>query len=107
MSKDLTDALNDLMQPPPANVVPAPKARGAASVAVSAAPVASVSGGGGQGSAAVNMTEPDYSARTWWPAKVVTTTDGLFAIQFAPVKKIRMADPDSVIVDFNFAEPPA
>lgn len=102
MSKDLTQALHDMMQQYEANIVqsPTPQPRGAAPKAKSSAvlPGGSASGGGGLG----DLTEQNFAAREFWP-NAYTSTDGLF---FLPaVKKVVLTDARGNTVNIMLAEP--
>lgn len=99
-SKDLTQALHDMMQQNVANVVPAPQPRGAAPKAKSAARLPGSSGGGGAGS---DLAEQSYAAREFWP-NAYTSTDGLFLLP--AVKKLVMTDVNNQTVNITFAAPP-
>lgn len=106
-SRDLTAALEALMGKFEANTVPPLVQRGTAPAARSGAPI--VAGQGGTVSdgtvGAFPLTETDYAARQWWPEKTVTTTDGLFAIRFKPIKQITFLDANSQALTFNYKGP--
>lgn len=70
MSKELTAALHELMQQNDANIVPSPKPRGAAPASKASA---LLPGSQSSGSAA---------ALEIGPAKVLVSSDGLFAFSF-------------------------
>lgn len=105
MSKDLTDALREMMQQHDANVVPAPQPRGAAPKAVSAARLP-----GGSGSSAAGwvspLTEVAYAARTWHPEKLIVSSDGIFALRVRAVKDVTLTDAAATEVKFDFKGPP-
>lgn len=83
----------------PANTpaAPIPARRG---VGMSAQATAAPSeGGGGE----VVLVEADASLREYWPARVRTTSDGLWSWEERPIKSIMLTTGDP----FAFAEPPA
>ncbi|MDR1995159.1 hypothetical protein [Azonexus sp.] len=104
MSKDLTAALQELMQqqhgtPAP----PAPKPRGAAPHATGAGlPAGQASGGG---SIAGPLTEDDYAARTYHLDRNVQSSDGLLTFRVKPIKSIAFADANGNALVVNYAEP--
>ena len=106
--RDVTDALEALMQQHDANIVPAMKDRGAAPAARSGQPIVSGQGGSGSSDAGVSypLTETDYAARQWWPERSVTTTDGLFTIRFKPIKQITFTDATMQTITINYKGPP-
>lgn len=105
-SKDVTDALTALTSQFDANVVPSMRERGAAPAARSGEPIVQgQDGAGGGATGAYPLTETSYAARQWWPEKTVTTTDGLFAIRFKPIKQITFLDANSQTMTFNYKGP--
>lgn len=56
----------------------------------------------GTGGIASPLTEPDYSAREWWPNGLLSS-DGLFVLPAA--KRIVMTDANGAEVIFDYAEP--
>lgn len=65
------------------------------------APTPSTTGGG----IASPLTELSYAAREFWDDHYFTTSDGLFALQLQPLKKIVMQDANGNPVVQQFAEP--
>ena len=65
------------------------------------APAAKGTGGG----IASPLVEPSYAAREFWGDHYFTTSDGFFALQLQPVKKIVMQDANGEPVVQQFAEP--
>lgn len=64
-------------------------------------PTPSRTGGG----IASPLVEPSYAAREFWGDRYFTTSDGFFALQLQPVKKIVMQDANGEPVVQQFAEP--
>ncbi|MDF3932154.1 hypothetical protein [Pseudomonas citronellolis] len=65
------------------------------------APAATGTGGG----IASPLTEASYLERTYWPDKVITSTDGLFSFKIKPIRAIRQLDANNAEVIQQFAEP--
>lgn len=104
MSRDLTEALRQMMAGDRnANVVPALKSRGLASAVASSAPLPSA-GGGGQGIASP-LTEMSYAAREFHAERNITSTDGLVTIKLKPVKSITFSDATGNSAKLIFADP--
>lgn len=103
MSKDLTDALREMMGQHEANVVPAPQPRGAAPKAVSAARLPGGSSGGS--GVAGTRTETAYADRLFWSQKIISTTDGYFAVQTKPIRRVKFTDASGAESTDNYAEP--
>jgi len=68
--------------------------------AVYKAPTTS-SGGG----VASPLIETSYLERTYWPEKVITSTDGVFSFKVKPIKQIRQLDANDAEVIQQFAQP--
>lgn len=51
------------------------------------------------------LTEPDYSTRTWHAPVSVTSTDGIWVIQFEHVATVDMTDANDQSVQLIFDEP--
>ena len=51
------------------------------------------------------LSEPDFTAREFWPEKVITSTDGLFSFKIKPIKSLRQLDANNAEVIQQFAEP--
>lgn len=66
---------------------------------------ANVPSTGGGGGIASPLVEPSYAAREFWGDRYFTTSDGFFALQLQPVKKIVMQDANGNPVVQQFAEP--
>jgi hypothetical protein len=103
MSKDLKNALNEMMQPLDANVVPSPKPRGAAPQSKSAAPLPG--GGGGTGGAVSSLVEVSYAGRTHYAERTITTVDGLVSFKVKPIRVVSLTDQANNVVTFEFKEP--
>lgn len=106
MSKDLTDALRDLMEQNTANVVEAPKARGAAPAvraAAMATPAPAKSSGGGIASP---LTETTYASRTFHASYLISSPDGFLNLLIYPVDTINFLDANSDPVAIKFKAPP-
>lgn len=101
--KDLTNALHELMQQNSANVVPAPTPRGAAPKAKAAArlPGGSAGGNGTPGA----RTETAYADRLFWAQKIISTTDGYFAVAVKPIRRVKFTDAAGTEYTDNYAEP--
>lgn len=52
------------------------------------------------------LTETKYSARTYYPAVVRFSADGLFAVVVKPLKSINFTDASAQLITMNFKEPP-
>lgn len=107
MSKDLTDALRDLMEQNVANVVEAPKERGAApavraAALVPSAPAAASSGGAGIASP---LTETTYASRTFHSSFVLSSPDGFLNLMIHPVDTINFTDANGESVAIKFKAP--
>lgn len=104
MSKDLTDALREMMGQNVANVVPAPQPRGVAPKAISAARLP-----GGASSSAGGVKSPwiehAYAERTFWPTQTVNSSDGVFTLQIQPVRRVRLRDPGDAEIAIEFKAP--
>lgn len=57
------------------------------------------------GGIASPLTETDYAAREYHPARMLTSSDGLFVWAFEPIKKIVMNDANAAEVEQIFAVP--
>lgn len=102
-AKDLTEALAALTEHQGQAKREAMKPRGAAPAATSAATLPGSSSGGGGG--ASDLTEPNYSARTFWPDKALSSSDGIFLVMIKPVKQMTFQDAGGIEVKHNYAEP--
>ncbi|OQR35920.1 hypothetical protein BWR15_06220 [Pseudomonas sp. T] len=51
------------------------------------------------------LTEQDFTARTYWPDKVIQSTDGVFSFKIKPIKSIRQVDANGAEVIQQFAQP--
>ncbi|MCC5809851.1 MAG: hypothetical protein JJU06_05710 [Ectothiorhodospiraceae bacterium] len=60
--------------------------------------------GGGAGIASP-LTEPDYEAREYYETQFITSSDGLFVLELAPIRKLVMEDANANEVEFDFADP--
>lgn len=60
----------------------------------------------GAGGVASPLTEPDYTAREYWPEQTLTSSDGLLSFRLKPIKKLVQADANSAEVVQQFAQPP-
>lgn len=110
MSRDLTDALDALMQSgnDGATPMPAPKPRGAKSRVTAAgvdAPVQASSGDSGGAGAIGDYTETAYADRQYYTEKELDTTDGVFCFKIKPIKLIKMKDKDNLVVTLGFKSP--
>lgn len=56
-------------------------------------------GGGG------DLTEKDFSQRTYWPTRTIRSTDGVISWQFKPARDVVMTDASGKKVVLSFAEP--
>ena len=52
------------------------------------------------------LTEHDYTKRTFQPAMIIESSDGLFTFKLKPVKRIVMTDAGGRVVEFIYAAPP-
>ncbi len=62
-------------------------------------PVASKAGGGGG-----DLTETSFAARTYYPDKYITTSDGIFTFQ--ALKSCTFTDASGATIKITFAPPP-
>jgi hypothetical protein len=44
--------------------------------------------------------------RTYWPAEVVMSSDGLLAFEYEPIKTLKMTDAQGALVEFRFQKEP-
>ncbi len=51
------------------------------------------------------LTEPDYAAREYHPDQVVTSTDGVFTLEIAPLAAIELVDALGTPVRIEYAAP--
>lgn len=51
------------------------------------------------GTTSAGFEEEDAALRTYWPAKTLTSTDGLFQLQVEPIKTIRLRSGDTATFD--------
>lgn len=70
-----------------------PEAKGARPGTVGTGVPASAGEGG------ATIEEEDASLRTYWPAKTLTSTDGLFTLQVEPIKSLRLRSGDDATFD--------
>ncbi|QEY75157.1 hypothetical protein [Pseudomonas denitrificans (nom. rej.)] len=59
----------------------------------------------GTGGVASPLIEQSYLERTYWPDKVITSTDGVFSFKIKPIKQIRQLDANDAEVIQQFAQP--
>lgn len=102
MSKDLTQALHDLMQQNTANVVQSPKPRGEAGAATSVALPPGRSSNGSSSGIASPLTEGAIGTREYY-AGGWKSSDGLFT--FPAIKSVTFTDANGVMVKEIFANP--
>lgn len=101
MSKDLTDALRDIMiregteKPDPMPV------RGGTSTSKSAAPLFKIGKENG-GGVASPLTETAYADRTFHTEYEIYSSDGLFSLKIKPVASMKFIDANSETVILNF-----
>lgn len=106
IDKRIADYLNDLVERETTPFLPPVASRGALSGAegyVEGPEPERVSGGGG--GIASPLTEPDIEAREYYQSQLLTSSDGLFTLEVAPIKKLVMQDANSAEVVFQFADP--
>ncbi len=108
MAKDLTEALRQLTEAGAGQTSRVDKTLPAAAAKPdipartgSSPPLARGSGG----SIASPLSEADYTARNYWAAQTITSTDGLLTWEVEPIKKIFFTDANSNLVEFDYAEP--
>jgi len=105
MSKDLTQALRDLMgdEAGPAGL-PKPTSRGAAPARTSSA----LLGGANAGKAGIAspLTEDAVNGRSLYPTeRYLITTDGLIWAKYQPYKTLRFSDANGSPAVFELLEP--
>lgn len=105
MSKDLVEAVRNMIAPDTSGVALNPMvSRGAASPQTSAA-LLKGSGGGSAGGIGP-FTETAYADRQFWASRMKTTPDGIFTLALSPIKKIKMLDANSGDASLFFADIP-
>lgn len=98
--------LNRLIRTPPAPrprlapVTPPGSLPGRSSASPAAAATGTTAG------IASPLTEPDYTAREYHAATVLTTTDGVFTLEIEPLAAVALQDANSAAVRIEFAAPP-
>ncbi|QEY73217.1 hypothetical protein [Pseudomonas denitrificans (nom. rej.)] len=104
--RGLVDDLNSVVTPTEqGRVLSAIEARGARSVARGIADYKPPVAGGKGGGVASPLIEASYLERTYWPEKVITSTDGVFSFKVKPIKQIRQLDANDAEVIQQFAQP--
>lgn len=68
---------------------------------------AAATGGGGIASPLTEVELAGVGDRTYWPAMLQTTTDGLFSFEVRPIKTWKFLDADGNAVLMNIAQPAA
>lgn len=107
MSKDLTEALRELMAQNESYVSDPPKPRGsapavrAAALVPGSAPAASTGGGG----LASPLTETAYSNRTFHASFLISSPDGFLNLMIHPVDTINFTDANGEAVAIKFKAP--
>lgn len=104
-SKDLTAALDALMQQNTANIIEAPKERGAAPRSTGAAKPADPPKSPSSGGIASPLTETAYANRTWYAEQIIVSTDGLFSMKIKAVKSVEFTDANGGNVVLQFKGP--
>lgn len=69
--------------------------------------VGAPSGGGSSAGIASPLSEPDPTSRTYHAARQLQSSDGLFAIEYQPLKSLSMTDATGREVVLEFADPDA
>lgn len=104
MSKDLTDALRELMEKNGQRDVETLKPRGSASRVTSAAPTTAAEKKTGGGIASP-LTETAFADRTYHPQTVLTTSDGFLSIVLRPLNKVKFTDANGDPVEIIYKAP--
>lgn len=60
---------------------------------------------GGGGGIASPLTETLYSARTRWPERLYTSTDGMITFARLPIKKVTFQDANGATVEQIYQQP--
>lgn len=103
MSKDLTEALAALTEQSSSGQRDPMAARGAVGTSKSSALLPGGSAVGG--STGSNMTETSYQDRTWHPAVIMPSTDGILFARLVPAKTIKFADAGGNQFVYEFKAP--
>lgn len=97
---DLQRAVRQLGPAPNATAPTEPRQAAPIPASAGKAPNGSPAAGGGG-----DLTEKDFSQRTYWPTRTIRSTDGVISWQFKPAKSIVMTDGTGKKVVLSFAEP--
>lgn len=100
---DLRLTFRKLVDPPPNQVLADPNQPAPIPASAGKAPNGSPAAGSGGG----DLTEKDFSKRTYHPQRTMKSTDGVITWLFKPVKSIEMTDAAGKKVVLTFAEPTA
>ena len=99
---DLQRAVRQLGPAPtataPTELRPAAPIPASAGKAPNGSPAAGGTGGG-------DLTEKDFSQRTYWPDRTLKSTDGVITWVYRPPKAVVMTDAAGKTVVLTFAEP--